>query len=152
MRRLTAAAIAILALVFAGQAAAQSDVSSGWKAYLASDYTTAWRALKPLAEVGDPRAQYYLGTMYNHGHGTSRDLRLAAEWYEKAARAGHRDAAFTLGFLLYSGGEEHEPDLTAAAPWLDLAAQAGNGVAQSLFARLYREGTAVSLDQALALR
>ena len=151
MKRLSSATLIILAAVLGGGSAAPSEVGSGWNAYLASDYATAWRALKPLAEAGDPQAQYYLGTMYNHGHGAPRDLRLAATWYEKAARAGHPDAPFTLGFLLYYGGEEFAPNPAAAVPWLDLAAQAGNGVAQSLLARLYLEGTGVPSDRERAL-
>lgn len=151
MKRISSASLVVLALVFSCGIAASSEVDSGWNAYLASDYATAWRAIKPLAEAGDPRAQYYLGTMYNHGHGAPRDLRLAAEWYEKAARAGHPDAPFTLGFLLYYGSEGVAPNSAAAAPWLDRAAQAGNGAAQSLLARLYLEGTGVPLDHERAL-
>lgn len=143
-------AVALLALTFADTAVADTD--SGWKAYLASDYATAWREIKPLADAGNPQAQYYLGTMYNHGHGVPRDPGTAALWYEKAARAGHADAPFTLGFLLYYGADRFEPNPAASAPWLDIAARAGNPVAQHLLAGLYMTGTGVPADHAVALR
>lgn len=152
MKRPPSIAIAILALMFSGSAAAPSGLNSGWKAYLAADYAVAWRELKPLADAGDPQAQYYLGTMYNHGQGVARDLRLAADWYEKAARAGHPDASFTLGFLLYYGADKLEANPVVSVQWLRIAAEAGNGVAQCLLARLYQGGMGLPRDQELALQ
>lgn len=132
--------------------ALKADVDGSWKAYLASDYAAALRGLRPAAEAGDARAQYYLGAMYQHGHGVPRDPSTAASWYEKAARQGHTDALFTLGFLLYYGAAGLEANPAAAAPWLDQAAQQGNPVAQHLVARLYRDGIGLPEDRAMALR
>ncbi len=86
LAQLAAAGLLSFTLGVAGPALA--DVSRGWKAYLASDYATAWRELKPLAEADDAQAQYYLGTMYNHGHGAPRDARLAAHGTRKRLAVG----------------------------------------------------------------
>ena len=41
--------------------------------------------LKALAEQGDAKAQYKLGTMYYFGHGVPQDYWEAVRWYRKAA-------------------------------------------------------------------
>jgi len=51
------------------------------------------------ATNGHTRAQFYLATCYDHGRGTKKDLQLAFDWYLKAAKAGHRDAQFNVGFF-----------------------------------------------------
>jgi TPR repeat protein len=152
MKRVFLALTLPLALVIGAGSPLRADVDGSWRAYLASDYAKALRELRPLAEAGDARAQYYLGTMYNHGHGVARDPQAAAGWYEKAARQGHVDAPFTLGFLLYYGAAGLEANPAAAAPWLDLAAQQGNATAQYLLAGLYRDGIGLAADRVMALR
>lgn len=151
-------ALAALVLIAIGLAAAPSraDVEAGWKAYLAADYATALAELGPLARSGHAEAEYYLGIMYQHGHGVARDPRLAARWYERAARQGQAEAAFALGFLLYYGAGEGERAIVAtpeaAAPWLELAAERGNAVAQYLLSTLYRTGTGEIADRPTAMR
>jgi TPR repeat protein len=55
-----------------------------------------WDDIFPLwysaATSGHVRAQFYLATCYDDGFGTKKHLRLAFEWYLKAARAGHSDS------------------------------------------------------------
>jgi TPR repeat protein len=153
MRAVAALLVAGLALV---PVAAQADARSGWAAYLASDYAGALATLKPLAESGDAAAQYYLGTMYQHGHGVARDPRTAAGWYERAARQGHAEAAFALGFLLYYGAGAGARAIVAtpeaAAPWLEIAAERGNPSAQHLLGTLYRTGQGEIADRSTAMR
>ena len=47
-----------------------------------------YQAQLALAEKGDPRAQYFLGEMHEHGLGTKQDAGEAFRWYAKAAESG----------------------------------------------------------------
>jgi len=131
------------------------SLERGWDAYLASRYSEAWRELKPLADRGNPDAQYYIGTMVQHGHGTRAHARRAAEWYALAGRQGHALALFALGFLLFYGGGDGEGEIyadpNAAAPWLLHAAQRHVVPAQHLVGRMYRDGIGLPADPQKAL-
>ena len=50
-------------------------------AYERGDYGEAYRLIKPLAEQGQPEAQYNLGGMYFRGRGVPRDFVLAHMWF-----------------------------------------------------------------------
>src|SRR5262249_44565701 len=41
----------------------------GWRAYERGDYPGAYREWRPLAEDGDPSAQYLVGLMFDEGQG-----------------------------------------------------------------------------------
>ncbi|MCG7657093.1 SEL1-like repeat protein [Wielerella bovis] len=45
----------------------------------------AFLRIKFMAEQDFPEAQYLLGTLYEDGEGTKKDLTKAREWYTKAA-------------------------------------------------------------------
>jgi len=142
------------ALAWAGGAAA-ADLDRGWRAYLDSRYGDARRDLQPLAEDGDADAQYYLGTMYQHGHGVPQDPAAAVRWYERAARQGHPLAQFALGFLLHQGaGADHKavyPDPVKSAYWLLRAAEQRVIPAQQLIGQIYRTGAGLPPDRDKAL-
>ena len=75
-----------------------------------------------------------------HEDGT---LAEARQWYERAAVAGHNDAAYRLGELLYQGGTPAE-----ARPWYERAAVAGhNDAAYRLGELLYQGGTPAEARQ-----
>ena len=46
-----------------------------------------------LAEQGNVKAQYILGEMYEQGRGVDKNTDTAIEWYQKAEKNGHKDAA-----------------------------------------------------------
>ena len=47
-----------------------------------------YQAQLGLAQQGNPRAQYFLGEMYEQGLGTKQDTAEAFKWYNKAAQSG----------------------------------------------------------------
>ena len=47
------------------------------------DYVTALRKWRPLAERGDPHAQYSLGLMYYWGRGVPAYVTNAQNWHAK---------------------------------------------------------------------
>lgn len=130
--------------------------AAGRQAFLRGDYATARRILEPLADSGDADAQYWIGVMYAHGKGFPTVCRQAIRWYEKAARQGNVEAAFSAGFMLYHGWGTEEDECVLpgnperAAPWLKQAAEAGNPRAEFLVARMYAtgRGLARSTDEA----
>ncbi len=129
---------------------AQAGFHKGLLAYLAEDYTTALRELKPLAERGNVNAQYYLGTMYDNGRAVRKDRALAVQWYTKSAEQGNSDAQYNLG-IMYSTGDGVEQDYQQAARWYRKATELGDLDAQTNLATLYSNGTGVTKDLAQAL-
>ncbi|MFT5393650.1 MAG: TPR repeat protein [Gammaproteobacteria bacterium] len=55
------------------------------------DQIQGFKLIRQAAEAGYPKAQAYVGLMYENGQGmfTTRDVGLAAKWYEKASQSGH---------------------------------------------------------------
>lgn len=49
-----------------------------------------------MAARGNVSAQYILGEMHEEGRGVERSDTKAIEWYEKAQRNGHQDAAIRI--------------------------------------------------------
>lgn len=93
------------------------------------DFEKAVRLIRPLAERGNPEAQYFLGEMYDQGLGVERDIRgnrrdwsKAADWFEKAAAQGHAGAQHNLGVYHYYGWGVAK-DEAAALKWLELAVE-----------------------------
>jgi len=125
---------------------ARADVATGIDAFLDGNRIVAWRELLPAATVGDPEAQFIVGTMYRHGFGTERDAEEATFWLNKAAAQGHGQAKFVLGFDLLQA-----QDFDAAAPLILEAARSGLAAAQYYAGRLFRDGKGVPQDALQAL-
>src|ERR1035437_4325791 len=72
-------------------------------------------ALLLKANGGDAAAQVAVGEMYAAGSGVAQDLRLAAEWYRKAADKGDVAGQLHLAVLYRDGGKGFERDMAQAA-------------------------------------
>src|SRR2546423_1753112 len=81
-----------------------ADFQTGLEAYRRGDFAAALQQWRPIAEAGDPHAQYNLGLLYARGEGVAQDYRQAAEWYEKAAQQGVAAAQYNLG-VIYANGQ-----------------------------------------------
>ena len=115
--KLTLAAVLSLGLI----APAGADLQDGVAAYVRGDFATAIREWKPLAEQGDPEAQFHLGEMYLRGRGVTQNFQEAADWYTKAAESGHSGAQGVLGGL-HAVGLGVPQDFGEAYFWLIVAA------------------------------
>ena len=74
--------------------------------YVASDrasLASSLRVWQDPARGGNPKAQYYVGTIYEKGIHGNPDYTLAATWYRKAADQGFSRAAINLGRLYEQG-------------------------------------------------
>jgi len=62
-----------------------------------SDYADAFAYWQPLAQQGNPEAQYTLALMYDLGQGTEKNPEQAITWLRKAAGQDFAAARYTLG-------------------------------------------------------
>ena len=122
-----------------------ADFDAGMTAYKRGDFATAFRELKPLAEDGVPRAQFYLGVMYAKRQGVPQDYTEAVRWYRLAADQGEAFAQADLG-VMYAKGQGVPQDYTKAVRWYRLAAAQGIAAAQYNLGVLYAKGQGVPQD------
>ncbi len=104
---------------------ASKTIELGADAWEAGNYTRALALWRPLAEAGDPDAQYNLAQAYRLGRGVTANPALALDWYLKAARQEHPEAQGNYGLMLFQSGQRRE-----AMPWLEKAAGRGDARAQ----------------------
>ncbi len=136
--------VAILALISAGPALAQ-DFAAGMTAHLDKRYAESRRIFGSLAEAGNVRAQFMMGTIFEQGLGVDKDLRAAARWYRMAADGGNASAQYNLG-VFYQFGKGVEKDSAIAAGLLRQAAEQGHGRAQNNLSTFYFTGVGVPRD------
>lgn len=118
-----------------------ADVKTGVDAWQQGDYTKAVSEWRPLAQNGDPDAQFNMGQAYKLGRGVPSDLPVAIDWYRKAAAQGHMRAEDNLGLLLFQQG-----DRDRAIPYLDRAATRGEPRAQYIVGTALFNGDIMGKD------
>jgi TPR repeat protein len=122
--------------------AAWAGVKEGYDAWVAGNYSAAVNEWRPLADKGDPDAQFDLGQAYKLGRGVpAPDLAIAQSWYEKAAQQGHEGAQANLGLILFQNGERQR-----AMPWIRKAAEAGDPRAQYVLGTALFNGDLIGKD------
>jgi TPR repeat protein len=120
----TAGAAAATATTEAEDEPAPGDLGAGIAAYDRGDYPAAAEHWRPLAEKGDPEAQYRLGELYRLGQGVPEDPAAAGRWHLEAAEQGHGRAMYHLALMYYRGrGNDWERDYVRAYVWFKLAAE-----------------------------
>ena len=117
----------------------------GKAAYDKSDYATAMRLWRPLADRGDAPLQSLLGAMYAEGQGVPQDYAQAVSWYRKAADQGHANAQYNLGNQYYKG-QGVPQDYAQAVAWYRKAADQGDAGAQNNLGNQYYKGQGVPQD------
>lgn len=66
-------------------------------------FEEAYELFYPLAAYErNADAQYYLGLMYFDGDGVEKSIDNAQQWWKKATRNRHRDAAYRLSEIVTS--------------------------------------------------
>ena len=101
--------------------------------------------LEERAKSGDAGAEFELGAVYHDGEGGTKDLKLAREWFAKAAAQGEERAQFNLGVMYYMG-EGAEKDFAKANEWFTKSANAGNARAQFNLGVMYYHGEGMKLS------
>jgi clan AA aspartic protease (TIGR02281 family) len=129
----------------ASLADAAHALQRGQAAYDRQDYATALYELRPLAQQGSPRAQNYLGFMYEKGLGVAKDYTEAVRWYRQAATQGNPAAQCNLGDM-YRDGRGVAKDKGVAVRLYRQAAQQGNVQAHYNLGAMYSGGEGVTRD------
>ena len=119
-----------------------------------SSEPTEFEKTKPLAEKGDPRAQYRLGWMFyngvdQNGEEVKQDYNEALKWYRKAAEQGNALALDSLGAMYYLG-RGVERDFKEALKWYRKATEKGHANAQWQLGVMYAKGEGVLKDNVAA--
>jgi len=60
---------------------------------LDDNWSSVFKFQKRMAEIGNKKAQFVLGEMYEDGRGAQQDYLKAIDWYKKAQKSGHKKAA-----------------------------------------------------------
>lgn len=139
-RKLLVGAASASILLF-GASASAADVKAGVDAWQAGNYGAAIAQWRPLAERGDPDAQFNLGQAYKLGRGVNADMQIAQTWYQKAAQQGHEQAQANLGLILFQNGNR-----AGAMPWLKKAAESGDPRAQYVYGTALFNGDLIAKD------
>jgi hypothetical protein len=134
-----------------GRARTSASVAAGMAAYNDGDFAQARRLWTPLAQAGDPRAQYMLGYMAENGQGRAWSNHDAAAWYRLAANQSYPQAQVALG-KLYLRGMGVPRDPAQAATEFRQAAEEGYGPAQFQYALALFQGDGVRQDFPQALK
>lgn len=135
----------IVCLAFFAGLPALADVDKGLEAFANGDYAGALAEFRPLAEQGNADAQFYVGGMYNKGHGVLQDYRRAVKWFELSAQQGHLRAQYQLAGM-YLSEDEFTQDYERGVQWARLAAEEGLADAQALLGLAYVDGRGVKTD------
>ena len=105
--------------------------------------------LRDQADAGNAAAQYEIGLRLADGRGVARDLKGAADWFQKAAQAGVAPAAYRMGSL-YEKGLGVPRDAVLSMQWYQKAADQGNVRAMHNLAVMSAEGAGGKSDYAKA--
>src|SRR5664279_3302491 len=143
---MTNARLGIIALALCCLAGAGVGIYDAISAYSSRYRSEAkMRLYQPLAENGNPDAQFELGVMYHSGFGAPVDLPKSLFWYRKAAAQHSAKAERNLSIAYYTG-EGVEKDLAQAAFWFRRAAEDGDLYSQHNIGRMYAVGEGVERD------
>lgn len=140
--------LALSAMLCCG--AVVAGLTEGLDALRKNDFATAERELRPLAEQGNPEAQYRIGLMYEFGKGYPQDKAQGIAWFRKAAGQNHAAAQTELA-IIYATGDGVAQDNKQAVDWFQKGATLGNPTAQYNLGLLYAKGQGVKLDNAQAI-
>lgn len=139
------------ALLIGSTAAYAQDLSLGLEFANEGNYEAALLEWRPLAEQGDPAAQYGLGVFYANGHGVAQNDAEAIRWYRLAAANGHAEAQNHLGGMYFTGRGVLQ-DYRLAHMWFNIASVNGSLSASALrnFVENQMTSTDISTAQELA--
>lgn len=129
----------ILFLILLYGCAEKASLETARKQYNAGQFEQAFNMLKPLAEKGNPKAQFIWAGMLYDGSGSGKDFKRAFEYFQKSANQNYPPAQFILS-QLYSEGKVVENNNTLAFEWLEKSAENGFALAQYTLAVKYYEG------------
>ena len=106
-------------------------------------------ALTLLRGAADRRyapAETALGTLFERGDSSDRDINLALKWYEAAANQGDWIAQLSLGRIYFLGLDGIDRSPSIATKWLRMAAASGDAASAFYLGLLSDEGQDTVID------
>jgi len=104
------------------------------------------------AQRGNPEAQFRLARIVHVGaRDIEKNMPLAAQLYEAAAKQGNHEAEYWTGYC-YEQGEGVEKDLKKAVEWYQKAAEAGEPRASNNLGLIYLNSKEMPRDLARAFQ
>ncbi|WP_455218154.1 SPOR domain-containing protein [Kaarinaea lacus] len=88
-----------------------SQLEKARQAFNQKNFPEAASLLAPLAQQGDPDAQYALGYLYHNGLGVPRNYKLAIQWMTAASAKGNEKATEALRRISELGSEVTDNNL-----------------------------------------
>lgn len=125
------------------------ELGSGIAAFEAKEFRRAMQLLEPLAEAGEPEAQFRVAIMCQNGLGCAPNEIMAFKWMRAAAEQELGLAQHGLG-VMYLYGECVEKDEARAFTWFEQAAAQGLAGSLTTMAMMYEQGLGVEADPAKA--
>ncbi|MBR2207979.1 MAG: SEL1-like repeat protein [Synergistaceae bacterium] len=110
-----------------------------------SAFAEDFNVVMKRANLGNAEAQFQIGRMYANGDGVKQDYKLAASWYEKAAKRSHPAAQNNLG-VLYHDGKGVKQDYKKARRLYEKAAAQNYGFAFGNLGWMYQHGQGVDVN------
>lgn len=92
------------------------------------------------AEQGNAKGASIVAGCYLQGKGTRKDMPLAVEWLQKAAKQGDAEAQYNLGSIYYYGVEGVPKDEKKAFPLFEKSANQDDPDAQYNLGLMYYLG------------
>ncbi len=130
-----------ITLILLTSSPALADVKAGVDAWGRGDYPAAIKEWRAPAIAGDADAQFNMGQAYKLGRGVPIDLKMAEEWYRKAAAQGHAQAEDNYGLILFQNGDRQK-----ALPIIERSANRGEPRAQYVFGTALFNGDLATKD------
>ena len=139
---LLSATLLALCLASFSSPSAAATAEDAIAALNAQKYAEALDILRPLADGGDPQAQYFLGTLYRDGRGVAQDHKASCTLFEKAAEQGPPAAMHMTG-LCFGLGLTGAIDNAKAIAWLTRSIERNFAPSMCALGNLYANGSGV---------
>lgn len=148
---LTALAIPILSATASYANETQDRLRAGVLAFDRKDYGHARSLIQPLAEAGEPFAEWVFGDMHSEGLGVPRSASEAIKWWMRAAEKGEPNSQLRLGDTFMRGRGVPE-NWTEAVKWWRKAAEQDLPRAQTAMGLALHDGRGVQQDRIQAAK
>ncbi|MBF0518952.1 MAG: sel1 repeat family protein [Nitrospirae bacterium] len=103
------------------------------------NYDKALYFFKKASDLNNVDADFFLGIMYEEGHGVGKDLSIAKDYYKRAAEGNNIEAQYYLSRLILSGDYcKTQEDVLEAFYWLVLSSLHKNKNATEYLNKLRR--------------
>lgn len=124
-----------------------SNFETGIAAFESGNYAEALQTLLPLAELGNPEAQFSVACIYDPIFGIQADATKAISWYSQAAEQGHPIAQNNLATLYLK-----DKNVEQAIKWYHKAAELGFPFAQEILGDIYSLGLGMDEGEAAIIK